>query len=202
MLRRPLESAPSDPAAARPARILTPPEIVALIAAAEHDDQRLRRSLGGPLLALLSYTGLRMGEALALAWGPSGVDLEDGCVRVTRAVDTARVRGVLPFIEPKSRASRREVPIGTELAARLRTHRMACGRPPDRALVFTDDGTPLGLSSKPRRAFLTAVDDANMAAPQPKPHDLRHAYASALLASGLTMHAVAELLGHTPRRCW
>ena len=37
---------------------------------------------------------------------------------------------------------------------------------------------------------------AALADPQPKLHDLRHAYATALLAAGLTVHAVAELLGH------
>ena len=31
----------------------------------------------------------------------------------------------------------------------------------------------------------------------PTLHDPRHAYASALLAAGLTVHAVAELLGHS-----
>lgn len=188
--------APSDPAAARPARILTPPELAAIVRAAEVGDRRLGRSFGAPFLALMAFTGLRVGEALALPWGPDGVDLEDGCVRVKRAIDRVPVRGVLPFIEPKSRASRREVPIGAELAQRLREHRLACGRPPDGTLVFTDDGTPLQPSAKPRRAFQRAVREAGIAEPLPKLHDLRHAYASALLAAGLTVHAVADLLGH------
>lgn len=37
-----------------------------------------------------------------------------------------------------------------------------------------------------------------MGEPAPKLHDLRHAYATAPLAAGLTVHALAELLGHSP----
>lgn len=44
---------------------------------------------------------------------------------------------------------------------------------------------------------LRAVRAASLGDPQPKLHDLRHAYATALLAAGLTVHAVAEFLGHS-----
>lgn len=64
--------APADPEPMRAARVLEPHEITAIIDAADQDDMRLGRSLGGPLLALLAFTGLRLGEALALPWGPRG----------------------------------------------------------------------------------------------------------------------------------
>lgn len=41
------------------------------------------------------------------------------------------------------------------------------------------------------------VRAAELGDPTPKLHDLRHAYATALLAARLTVHAVAELLGHS-----
>ena len=190
--------APADPEPMRAARVLEPHEITAIIDAADQDDLRLGRSLGGPLLALLAFTGLRLGEALALPWGPEGVDLENRCLHVLRAVD--RVRGLdgrFPFIPPKTRSSRRTVPIGADLTRRLVAHRARSRTPQDGELVFTELGQPLIPNSQPRRAFQRAVRDAGIHEPFPKLHDLRHAYASALLAAGLTVHAVAQLLGHS-----
>ncbi len=190
--------APADPNPERPARILTPEEALAIIAAAAEDDRRIRRSLGEPLLGLLFGTGLRLGEALALPWGAEGLDLDAGVVRVRRSVDRARdPKGRFAFVAPKTRASRRDVPLRQDDVTRLRQHRMASGRPDDGELVFPDPlGRPLTPNGQPRYAFRRACHDAGILEPLPKLHDLRHAYASALLAAGLTVHAVAELLGH------
>ncbi|MBA3330977.1 MAG: tyrosine-type recombinase/integrase, partial [Actinobacteria bacterium] len=38
---------------------------------------------------------------------------------------------------------------------------------------------------------------AGIAAPLPRPHDCRHAFATHALAAGLSAHAVAALLGHS-----
>ncbi len=80
----------------------------------------------------------------------------------------------------------------------LRRQRLAASPPPDGVLVFADErGEPLTPNGRPRHAFRRAAVGAGLAGPLPKLHDLRHAYASALLAAGLTVHAVAELLGRS-----
>jgi integrase len=129
-------------------------------------------------------------------------------------------------LAPKSRAGRRDVPLASEDVARLRRHRLATGRPDDGELVFAgDDGealSPVPARRAWQRAYLAMLtagpkqrlEDANtrgdraaIAAaeqeleeaktiPLPRPHDCRHAFASHMLAVGLTAHAVAELLGH------
>ena len=64
--------------------------------------------------------------------------------------------------------------------------------------MFADErGGALPASGRPRHAFKRAARGAGLSERLPKLHDLRHAYASALLAPGLTVHAVAGLLGHS-----
>jgi integrase len=192
--------APADQRVERAARILTPQEVSGILAAAAADDARLGRSFGLPLLALLFGTGLRLGEALALPWGAEGLDLDAGVVRVRRSLDRVRdpQTTTFAFVAPKTRTSRRDVPVRPSDVAVLRRHRLASGRPREGELVFADErGRALTPNGRPRHAFTRAVRAAGLGEPAPKLHDLRHAYATALLAAGLTVHAVAELLGHS-----
>jgi len=214
-----------------PATILSPEECEAIIAVAYRDDERLGRSFGGPLVALLVGTGLRLGEALALRWGPDGLELDAGLVHVRKSLDRVPDpdQGAYRELEPKSRAARRDVPLPPEDGARLRRHRLASGRPDDGALVFAD---PEGRTLNPApayRAFKRAARRARIAeatrvleearaggdaaaadvaeraleeaqakaAPAPRVHDCRHAFATHSLAAGLSAHAVAALLGHS-----
>jgi integrase len=212
----------------KPPRILTPEEAAAIVVECEADDVRLKRSFAAPLYTLAFGAGLRMGELLALRWGPEGLDLDSGVVRVRASLDRVRGdSGDFAEVAPKSRAGRRDVPLAPEDIARLRRHRMATGRPDDGELVFAgDDGhalSPVPARRAWQRASRSAVvalatceleaaldrgDHAAIAearhrleaarrAPLPRPHDCRHAFASHMLAVGLTAHAVAQLLGHS-----
>ena len=178
-------------------RILTPEDAAAIIAAAEEEDARLGRSFAAPLIALALGSGLRLGELLALRWGADGLDLDAEVVRVRRLDRIRDETGAYPLLAPKTRAARRDVPLAPEDAARLRRHRLACGRRPDGALVFAGpDGQ--ALSPVPAyRAWKRACRRAGLAQPLPRFHDARHAYASHALAAGLSAHAVAALLGHS-----
>jgi integrase len=183
----------------RPARVLSLAETTALRDAAARDDARLGRSFAAPLIALALDTGLRLGELLALAWGRSGLDLDARLVHVRRGVDRRPdTTGVYPLIAPKSRASVRDVPLPAATASLLRRHRLAQGRPADGALVFADPhGNPWPPMGAPREAWTRVLKLAKLAAPAPRFHDLRHAYATQMLAAGIGVHAVADLLGHS-----
>ena len=101
------------------------------------------------------------------------------------------------LIDAKTRASCRSIPLSRALAQRLREHLMATGRPGDGSLVFSDPlGRPLSANGQPRTTFLRLIDTAGLGEPRLRLHDLRHAYASHLLAAGLGFKAVADLLGH------
>lgn len=126
--------------AEKPATIISPEEAAAIIERLDADDARLKRSLAAPLYALAFGAGLRMGELLALRWGPEGLDLEASMVHVRSSLDRVRdSSGDYVELAPKSRAGRRDVPLAAEDVARLRRHRLATGRPEDGELVFAGD---------------------------------------------------------------
>jgi integrase len=218
---------PANPEGESPPSVLSPEECDAIVEAGYRDDARLERSMIGPLLALLMGSGLRLGEALALEWGPEGLDVDESLLRVRKSLDRVRgPDGEYPSLEPKSRAAKRDVPLAPEDVARLRRHRLATGRPQDGALVFSGPGgkalSPVPAYrafkracravkvAEPRQALERAEArgdsagirkaeralEAAKAAPLPRLHDCRHAFATHALAAGLSAHAVADLLGH------
>lgn len=78
---------------------------------------------------------------------------------------------------------------------------MASGRPNDDALVFPAlDGrawTKDDWDVFRANGWKTACKRAQLV-PAPRPYDLRHSFASLLLAEGRTVHYVAAQLGHSP----
>jgi integrase len=163
---------------ASPKRFLTPEEAEALQAAADAD----RTPQIGPFVALAIATGMRRGELEALVWGPDGLDLAVGQVRIAVTLDPSGA-----IVSTKNRDTR-AVPIGPETTAVMRRWLLASGRPPDGARVFPAPNTTTW--QRVRAA-------AGLADPQPRIHDLRHTAATFWLAAGLKSHAVAQLLGHT-----
>jgi integrase len=153
-----------------------------------------------PLFMLSALTGLRQSEALALRWS----DVHDagsigGIVRVERTL----VRDTERFDDPKTPRSRRGVPFDTFLGDILRARRqaqrveqVAAGKRwgnRSRDLVFTDElGAPLRGTSVSNRyaARLARLGIGH------RWHDLRHAYASGLIARGESIEVVSKRLGH------
>jgi integrase len=153
-----------------------------------------------PLFMLSALTGLRQSEALALRWS----DLHDaggvgGVVRVERTL----VRDSERFEDPKTARSRRGVPYDTFLGDILRARRqaqrveqLAAGKRwanRERDLIFTDElGAPLRGTSVSNR-YAARIDRLGI---DHRWHDLRHAYASGLIARGESIEIVSKRLGH------
>lgn len=85
------------------------------------------------LAQLLVFTGLRIGELLALRW--RDVDLESGALRVTQSVYEGH------FDEPKCQRSRRSLPLGAK-SVEILSARKPAGADPDSLLFSTGMGTP------------------------------------------------------------
>jgi integrase len=162
-----------------------------LIAAAEH---RL-----GAFYTVAIAVGLRPSEGLGLGW--ADVDLDRATVRVRRTLE--RHDGRYVFKEPKSRTSRRTIPLPVTCLEALKTHRrhqleerLAAGPEwEDWDLVFT---TPLGRPvsrTEVSRQFGKLQEKAGVA--HHRLYDSRHTAASLLLAQGVAPRVVMEVLGHS-----
>src|SRR5262249_16792765 len=151
--------------------------------------------------------GLRRGEVLGLRW--RDVDLEALTLRVDQTIQRvrAKVAGTAGFLvsEPKTERSRRTLVLPSMLVPLLRRHRarqaqerLVAGAEWNDApggLLFT---TPLGHPIEPKDVqteFKATLAAAKL--PDMRLQDLRHAAATFLIAQGLPLRLVMEVLGHS-----
>jgi integrase len=140
------------------------------------------------LLLCAVTTGIRRGELLALKWGD--VDWSGRRVWVRRSVGADG-----RFQQPKTRGSVRAVALTPTLASALRLHRMASSFKGQDDLIFPSElGTPLDGRNMVRRYFEPALREAGL--PRIRFHDLRHTFASLLIAQGEHPKLISEQLGH------
>jgi integrase len=143
------------------------------------------------LIVFAAGTGLRQGECFGLT--SDRVDFLRRQVRVDRQLLGARA-GVPEFGPPKSPAGFRTVPLPHLVTEALAAH-LSAFRAGAEGLVFTNThGRPLR-----RSAFGEAWHRAARVADLPEWatfHDLRHFYASLLIARGCSVKAVQRRLGH------
>ena len=133
-----------------------------------------------PFFATLLWTGMRLGEVIALRW--EDIIWSSSQIRVRRSY----YRG--QYVTPKS-GKGRDIPMNSVLVEVLKGLRHLKGD-----LVFcTAEGKPLDPANA-KRPFQAALRRAGL--PRTRIHDLRHSFASQLVAKGVPLKAVQELLGH------
>ncbi len=133
--------------------------------------------------------GLRVGELLALR--VEDVDFLRRNVRIEwQIAPSSQVRAV-----PKTPRSRRTVPLPQVVADALAAHIAAFPPGADGSIFTSTVGAIYWQEVYASRIFTAAVKRAGLPAGTTT-HDLRHHYASVLLAAGESVVAVAERLGH------
>jgi len=159
--------------------ILTPAEINALLGTS---DARYK-----PLLMTAVLTGLRQGELLGLRWGD--IDWKANQIHVRQSWSGGR------FSEPKTKSSRRKVDMPEVLVAELKRWKLRCPVG-EHDLVFPNsDGKPEHPSNVLRRGFFPALRRAGLR--KIRFHDLRHTYASLLIANKEEPKRIQTLMGHS-----
>jgi integrase len=133
--------------------------------------------------------GLRLGELIGLRVGD--VDFLRRTVRIDSQMNDRGERAEL-----KTRASRRTLPLPTVVADALAAHLAQFPTGVDGLIFCTRIGSPHRHTTYAQRAFKAAVREAGLPS-STSTHDLRHAYASWLIAAGEDVAMIAKRLGHS-----
>lgn len=128
------------------------------------------------LITTLVFTGMRIGEALALEW--ADVDFDAGLIHVRAG---------------KTENAARSIVLMPSLARVLRAHMVSSGR--REGLVFgTARGTKQDRENVLKRGLQKGLKNAGLE--RLTLHELRHTFASILIGQGFDVTFVADQLGH------
>lgn len=176
--------------------VLTLPEIEELAAEALHfaqtdgrtADKKLNRRGHDTLVRLLSYSGPRINEALALRVKDLDFDTRRAHIRRTWTKTKTGARQLGP---PKT-WERRSIPLPAFLIPELRT--LVDGHTPDTFVFRADRGGAIDHKNWYNRVWKKATESTGLSSL--KIHDLRHTAASLAIASGADVKVVQQMLGH------
>jgi integrase len=154
------------------------------------------------LYILLLASGLRLGEALGRRWGD--IDFDGRTLKVQRTL--TRLEGEWIFCEPKTKHSRRTVPLPPPVVKALHFHRDLqlierlhagpawIGAQYGELVFSTALGGPLS-EGHVHHHFQKLIGNAGL--PKMRVHDLRHAAASTWASMGIPLTFAMSMLGHS-----
>lgn len=153
----------------------------------------------GTLFLTSLYTGMRIGELLALKW--HNIDFESATITVCESLRRVRVynddgSSSNEFItkSPKTQKGYREIPIPKPLLLELKKYKLSSNKSVDELVFCTRTGTPLRYNY----IWHTHKSLCKKASIRPITiHALRHTFASRSIEAGIDVKTVSELLGHT-----
>lgn len=188
--RNPVDAVKRVKVVRRDFQVWEPSEVHKLIGAVLND-----RLYGLVYLALT--TGLRRGELCGLRW----TDIQRGVIHIQQ--NCVLVGNTATLTTPKTKASRRRIPLPPDTLDALRLHRERQAQERDAAgdaweehgLVFP---TSVGTVYHPRnllRDWYVLLDTAGVR--RIRIHDIRHTYASLAIYQGLDPKVLADRMGHS-----
>lgn len=152
---------------------------------------RTARPEYGLLVRFAAYTGLRAGEIAGLR--VRRINFGRGTVEVCETL--TEVNGHLQY-GPTKNYQRRAVPLPDVLREDLAAYLETKSFGPDDAVFTAPEGGPLRHKAFYRRQFKPAVVLAGLPHGV-RFHDLRHTYASLMIAEGAHPRAIMERMGHS-----
>lgn len=157
------------------------------------------------MFLVLSYTGIRVGELVALKW--QDVDFEQQTIRITKTYYNPNNNSVqFQLVTPKTKTSRRKIVVDAVVIRALRQHKETQEKMIQQlgndyaqqdfifAKTTRHPGYPMVIKMvQLRMARLLALADLNT---DLTPHSLRHTHTSLLAEAGVALEQIMDRLGH------
>lgn len=145
-----------------------------------------------PLVVTLAGTGMRWGEATALAVRDADLDDNVPSLRVRQA--WKHTDGHTPELgPPKTRKGARTISLPPQVVTTIRP--LLQGRKPDEFVFTNHQGRRVHQSTFLVHVWQPAIKAAKLGK-TPRVHDLRHSHAAWLIAAGVPLPVIQARLGH------